>query len=385
MLQNYLQPIDIQYFETENYTPESWFYNLQLYTQSGFLPDLSAIHLAIIGVQEGRGSVQQVCEKSPNAIRQQLYKLINWEMGFKVADLGNIVSGSTLHDTHFALAKVVQRLVSQDIIPIILGGTYNLTYAQFWGHTQSQSWVNATVIDKTIEIEDNENEITAHNFLYRLLTQQPKLLHFAHLCHQRYLVAPTVLETLENLNFECCDIDFLKKNLQHIEPTLRNATMLSCNLNALQYAHAPAALQATPNGLLPREFCQLVQFAGLSSTVKSIGFYNYNPLKDNDLQITAQLIAQAIWYFVEGYYARQHEFPELNNPNFLQYITNFKDPYQQIIFLKSKKTDRWWMKVPSETKPHAYHLIPCSYYDYETACNSDIPERWMRAYLRVNQ
>jgi hypothetical protein len=41
-------------------------------------------------------------------------------------------------------------------------------------------------------------------------------------------------------------------------------------------------------------------------------------------------------------------------------------------FLKSKRTGRWWMRLPDG------NYVPCSYKDYTAAANGDMPERWMR-------
>ena len=45
-------------------------------------------------------------------------------------------------------------------------------------------------------------------------------------------------------------------------------------------------------------------------------------------------------------------------------------------FLQSKRTGRWWMQLPNKK------FIPCSYKDYVTASQNEIPERWLRAQER---
>jgi len=55
--------------------------------------------------------------------------------------------------------------------------------------------------------------------------------------------------------------------------------------------------------------------------------------------------------------------------------------------LKSKKSDRWWMKVPckkTKNRKKGYQLVPCSYSDYALACKDEIPDRWMKAFLRLS-
>ncbi len=56
-------------------------------------------------------------------------------------------------------------------------------------------------------------------------------------------------------------------------------------------------------------------------------------------------------------------------------------------FWKSKKSDRWWMEVPvsrSKRNQKKFHIIPCSYHDYQLACSEEVPERWMKTYAKLS-
>ncbi|MEP7169411.1 MAG: arginase, partial [Bacteroidota bacterium] len=60
---------------------------------------------------------------------------------------------------------------------------------------------------------------------------------------------------------------------------------------------------------------------------------------------------------------------------------------QEIIFLKSKQTERWWMELPSDKTKNRMmrqHFLPCSYKDYEQACNNEIPDRWWQALQKMS-
>ncbi len=61
----------------------------------------------------------------------------------------------------------------------------------------------------------------------------------------------------------------------------------------------------------------------------------------------------------------------------------------EIIFYKSKKTDRWWMEIPCENeRNHDTYgrqlLVPCIYEDYQQAMENELPDLWWRLYERVN-
>ena len=167
---------------------------------------------------------------------------------------------------------------------------------------------------------------------------------------------------------------------------VRNADILSVDIGAVRMAEAPGNANAGPNGFYGEEICQITRYAGLSDKMSSFGVFEYNPKLDRNSQ-TAQLIAQMVWYFIDGFYARKHDYPLENKNDFIKFTVTTQDFKDEIIFYKSKKSDRWWMEVPirskSKTKYLRHHLVPCSYKDYQTALANHIPDRWWQTYKKL--
>jgi hypothetical protein len=107
----------------------------------------------------------------------------------------------------------------------------------------------------------------------------------------------------------------------------------------------------------------------MSSELTSFGIYGFDERKDKD-NMTAVLAAQMIWYFVDGYFLRKNEAPISDKNEFVEYHLQFTG--NDILFLKSKRSNRWWMQLPNGD------FEPCSYNDYLQASENEIPERWMR-------
>ena len=74
----------------------------------------------------------------------------------------------------------------------------------------------------------------------------------------------------------------------------------------------------------------------MSDKCSSIGFYETNPLYDNNGQ-TSHMIAHAIWYFIDGYLWRKHDFPYKEKENYKKFYVSINDNTNTIIFYKSKK------------------------------------------------
>ncbi len=350
--------------------------------------DLNDFNIAIIGVDEDRGSQENsgTC-RAADFVREEFYKLFlpPTDREFKILDLGNVKHGETLRDTYFAIAGVVSELLVHKVIPVIIGGSHDLTYGQFLGYKSLQTLINLVVVDEKIDMMENPSkEMDASSYLMSIFTQTPNyLFNYSHIGYQTYLNDYKAVQTLESLNFDCHRLGLIRQNLEEVEPILRDADMLSIDVSAIRQADAPAHANASPNGFSGEELCQIARYAGLSDKLTSFGIFEMNPGFDNNRQ-TSQLAAQMIWYFIEGFYSRVGDYPITINEH-LKFTVHVNDADHELIFWKSRKTERWWMELPFGDKKRfaRQQLVPCSVRDYETACNHELPDRWMRVYTKL--
>ena len=350
--------------------------------------ELSDFNIAFIGIEEDRSSVGNAgSAKAPDLVRREFYKLTMppIEREFKVIDLGNIKQGDTPRDTYFAISAVVLELLTHKIIPVIVGGSHDLTLGQYLGYRNLNALVNLVVLDEKIDMmDDPSKKIDSGSYLMNIFTYTPNyLFNYSHVGYQSYLNDAKAVETLEGLNFDCHRLGLIRANLEQTEPILRDADMLSIDISCIRQADAPAHAQASPNGFSGEELCQITRYAGLSDKLTSLGIYEVNPGYDNNRQ-TTQLAAQMIWYFIEGYYSRVGDYP-LNLEEHLKFTVHLEDANHELIFWKSKKTERWWMELPfgNKEKYGRHQLVPCSFNDYEMACEQELPDRWMKAFTKM--
>ncbi|MFO7978230.1 MAG: formimidoylglutamase [Bacteroidales bacterium] len=358
--------------------------------QSGF-PDLDHIDIAIIGVKEDRnGPGNQGCALAPDYVRKYLYQLFQGPFKTQVADLGNIIAGDTVSDTYFAVKTVASQLIKQKVIPVIIGGTQDITYANYQAYEALGQIINIVSIDSAFDIGINKSsQINHHNFLSTILTHQPNFLfNYTNIGFQTYFVDQDAIDLMEKLYFDTYRLGIVRKNLEEVEPIVRGADLLSVDLSSIKQSDAPGNANASPNGFYGEEACQIIRYAGLSDKLSSIGFYELNPAFDNGEQ-SAHLVAQMIWYFIDGFYNRKKDMPDRtrkDSGDYLKYVVSIKDFQNEIVFYKSKISDRWWMEVPCPTgmqdKYERQLLVPCSYNEYQAACQDEIPEKWWQVYQK---
>ncbi|MBA3900301.1 MAG: formimidoylglutamase [Bacteroidetes bacterium] len=362
--------------------------SININNSEGF-PSMDEAAIAIIGVKEDRNAFDnEGCSKAPDFVRGFLYKLYSPHKGLNIIDLGNINAGHTVEDTYFALSSVISHLVKNKVIPVVIGGSQDLTYANYLAYEKLEQTVNLVSIDNAIDLIDLEGDVHSRSYLGKIILHQPGFLfNYSNIGYQSYFVDQKLLDLMSNLYFDAYRLGQVKGQLEETEPIIRNADMLSFDISSIRFSDAPGSRQSTPNGFLGEEACQIARYAGMSDKLSSIGFYEINPIVDIQ-NMTAHLVAQMIWYFIEGYGNRKKDFPIGEKTEYLKYRVAIKDSKYEIVFYKSNKSGRWWMNVPYPesmgSKYQRHHLVPCSYKDYQIACNDEMPDRWWATYLKLS-
>jgi len=333
------------------------------------LSDLEKVDIVLVGIGETRGGgIFNNGFEAADAIRKQLYQLHYWHFDVRIADFGNIKTGASLSDSYAAIKTVLAELMRMKKVVVLLGGTHDITLAQYFAYKELGKSVEATCIDSTIDLR-GESSIRSENFLLEMLTGEPNMVtHYNHIGFQSYYVHPRMLETMDKLRFDCYRVGVAKENIEEMEPVLRNTGLLSFDINAIKYSDAPAN-DNSPNGFSGEEACILARYAGMSTKLSTFGIYGYLPDSDRN-ELTARQISQMLWYFIDGKSRSKQEASLEDRNHFNEYHTAFAEV--ETVFLQSRKTNRWWMQLPNKK------LVACSYNDYLSASRNEIPERWLR-------
>ena len=378
-------------------SPKQGFYNSQfgalIDSYYSDFPDIvnGNYDLAIIGVMDDRNATDnEGCALAPDYVREKFYRLNTGSYTTRIVDLGNIKAGNKVSDTYVALKMVTTDLIKRNICPIIIGGGQDLTYAQYMAYEELEQKVDLVVVDSQfdlLETTDGTIETTSDAYLNKIFLHEPNyLFNFSNLGYQTYFVSQDSLKVMDVLFFDVHRLGDISGKISTTEPIVRNANMLSFDMSAIRFSDACGNANAGPNGLYGEEACQICRYAGMNDKLSSIGFYEFNPAFDTNGS-TAMLLAQMIWCFTDGFYNRKKDLPLQPKSQYLTYRASIKDGSYELIFVKSKKTDRWWLQVPypaADSKNERFHLVPCQYDDYQVAMTGEMPDLWWRTYRKLN-
>ena len=371
-LSDFLSPIDLlEINEDIGFNDGQLGKNVLLYERD--IPDLTQVDIVIVGINETRGAgVYSSKSHAANKIRKQLYQLHYWHSSIVIADIGNIKAGSELKDSYAALKTVLVELIRIGKTVVIIGGSHDVTLAQYYAYKELNQIVEASCIDSLIDLR-GDSVIKNENFLLEMLTSEPNMVrHYNHIGFQSYFVHPRLLETMDKLRFDCYRLGIIKEDIEEMEPVIRNTNLLSFDITAIKNADAPSHNQS-PNGFSGEEACVLSQYAGYSRNLNTFGIYGYFSDQDKN-NLTAKQISQMIWYFIDGKSKGKQEPTLQETSAFNEFHTFFSET--DTLFLQSKRSNRWWMQLPDKK------FIACSHKDYIMASKNEMPERWLRALER---
>jgi arginase family enzyme len=364
------------------------FHQVLLYDPAAPL-DISEAEIAIMGVPETRNTYRNPsCSLAPDEIRRQFYQLYGWRKNVRIIDLGNLRLGNAVEDTYSAVAEVISYLIENKVIPIILGGGNDLAFANYRAYVLQERVANLVAIDSCFDLGDEASPIRSDAYVNKIVLQQPNfLLNYANIGYQSYMNSPESVSMMEHLYFETYRVGLMRRNLEEVEPLVRNADMVSIDISAVRRPDAPGCPHNSSNGFYGEEICQIAKYVGLSDKLSSFGIYEYDPTLDFNNQ-TSQLIAHILWYFVEGYLFRQNDTNFKNRDDYRQFNISVSGALEEVVFFNSKKSGRWWVLVPIYQKDSdlvKQYYLPCSKRDYDLACEDKISDRWWRTYNKLNQ
>jgi formiminoglutamase len=350
-------------------------------------PTIEKNSIAIFYCPEFRNGYPESQGKSDDRFRFQFYHLcknLNWNK--EIYDLGNLLPGQSVEDTYFALKNVIDFLVKLNCIPIIIGGTHDLILPIYQGYESLEQTLNIVSVDYQTNFGDMEAELSKNNFLNHLLTYQPcYLFNYSVLGLQVPYLKSLEIDLFEKLYFDYLRLGEFNTDFRKAEPFIRNADILTFNLESIKSAEYKAENCVNPNGFYAEQACQISKYAGISDKLSCFSILNVIP--DGQNYSSHELIAQMMWYFIDGVSERKGDFPIGTKKEYTKFIVHLEAFKDELVFFKSNKSQRWWMEVPHpsaiDKRYQRHYLVPCNLEDYELALKNELPDLWWRTYQKL--
>jgi formiminoglutamase len=285
---------------------------------------VAATRVAIIGVPQHIGVERNGgrigAAEAPDAIRRWLYRLTPFDFesarsvapGF-VADLGDIPCDVELEGIHERLAVAVSDVCARGVIPIVLGGGHDITYATISGAVREFGPIGAINLDAHLDVRPplplrnsgtpfrmliEEGHVVAHAFV------ELGVQSFANAAeHARWLVERggriiTLDETRER--------GFAKTFSNAWQVVTGNADRVygSLDIDGVRASDAPGVSATMPDGFSAEELLFAARQLGRRSATIGLDVVEVNPRHDRD-GITAKLAAHAAMRFIAGVMTRE--------------------------------------------------------------------------------
>ncbi|MFT5752653.1 MAG: formiminoglutamase, partial [Dokdonia sp.] len=292
----------------------------------------------------------------------------------------DIEKGETVEDTYFAVRRLTEALVKKGVVPVFLGGSQDLVYPMYRAFDALEQMVNLVNVDSRFDMGDATQSMHHQSYVGKIIVEQPyNLFNYSNLGYQTYFNPQEEIDLMDRLHFDAYRLGNVTANLNSVEPVMRDADLVAIDMGAIKSSELSYKHSKAPNGFEGKEICAIARYAGISDRVSVFGIFEYK--NDTQEETAAMLVAQMLWYFIEGVNFRASENMDIEKGNFLTYQVPVED--EVLTFYKSDKTERWWIEIPFilglNNKLKRRTLLPCTYQDYLDACNQSIPERWFKA------
>ena len=301
-------------------------------------------------------------------VRTELYRLSKLDFEIPICDLGDLISGKSHQDSHYVLQEVLSMCHYKNAIPVIIGGSNDLAFSLFSTLNFHQKNINYTQISNIISLANDGEEITEKNFLSKILSAKNfSIKNYHHLGYQKHLNEIDSVKLMKDVEFEIIRLAEMMNSTEKTEPFFRRADLVTVNCDAVESLGDGFSVNPQVNGLNRREICAYMKEIGLSENLKSVGIFNFNGNSDHFLN--HQLLAQMIWYLIEGINIQKSHPKERHFETFWVLIDD-----EQYAFKRDNFSGLFYFGDDEKVE----NLIPCSRMEYDEAKKGNLDRRFLK-------
>ncbi len=339
-----------------------------------FQNDLPEGGIALLFVSDYRGAERNAFPRDFHLLRKTLYSLSAHDFQVPLFDFGDLISGKTMEDTSYVLQEVLSACHYKKTIPIIIGGSAELSYSLYSALDFHYKDINYAQISNHISIESESTDLSEENFLNRILTSKNfAIKNYHHLGYQNHLSQLESARLIKEVDFQGVRLAEMMKGTSAVEPYLRHADLVTVNCDAVESFTEPFSIHPQVNGLNRREVCAFMKEVGLSQNLKSFGLFNLELDSQNELNL--QLASQMIWYLIEGINIQQSHPKKRRYETFWVLTEQGEFAFQRDVF-----SSLWYFGSAPEMDAN----LACSQEDYDCAKRGELSPRLVRFLNELN-
>lgn len=330
--------------------------------------DIPENGILIVFCSDYRGGKGDAKAKNFDAVREEFYKLSKFDFEIPICDLGDILSGKSLQDTHYVLQEILSACLYKNTIPVVVGGGNDLSLAMIFALNFHQKNIKYSQINNKIDLSKEGEEISEENFLQKIFNSKTlSLKDYHHLGYQKHLNEIDAVKLMKEVEFDVIRLAEMMGSTDRIEPFFRRADLVTLNCDAVESFSEPFSMNPQVNGLNRREICAVMKEIGLGENLKMAGIFNFNADAENLLN--HQLLAQMLWYLLEGIDIQKTHPKERSYDTFWVMVDQ-----EQYAFKRDAFTGLWYFGSDEDIQK----CVPCSQYEYEMAKNGKLNDRLLK-------
>jgi arginase family enzyme len=323
--------------------------------------------IILLFVSDYRGAKGHAEGQDFTGIRKEFYKLSQLDFEIPIVDLGDLISGKSVQDSHYILQEVLSACHHRRAIPVIIGGSNDFAFSLFSALNLHLNHINYTQISNIISLKQGE-VINEYTFLGKILgSKNFSIKNYHHLGYQKHLNETDSVRLIKEVEFDIVRLAEMMNSTEKTEPFFRKADLVTINCDAIESFTEPFSINPQVNGLNRREICAYMKEIGLSENLKSVGIFNYNIYSGN--QLNHQLLAQMIWYLVEGINIQRSHPKERHYEVFYVLVDD-----RQYAFKRDTFSNLWYFGDDENIE----NCIPCSRKDFEEAKKGWLSSRFTK-------
>lgn len=300
--------------------------------------------------------------------RKEFYQLSKADFTTSICDLGSVISGKNLEDTHYILEDILISILHQNANPVVIGGGNDFSYVLFSALNKYMKNIDYSHFSPYISLKKEGENLKEDNFIHKIFTNREfSLKKFSLLGYQRHLSDLKSIELIDSVDFDVLRLSELMNTTHKAEPLFRNSNLVTLNCDAVESFFGAFSMNPSVNGLNKREICAYMKEIGLLENLKIFGLFNFNIKTTNPMYF--QLLAQMIWYLLEGINIQRSHPKQRVYEKFIVLFDN-----QEFVFRKDTFTGHWYFGQDENIEK----CFPCSFEDYENAKKGFINKRFFK-------